>query len=131
MTEQTEAQGLNDSTGYSQLESCRGALMLSLKGTGTSLESLGGGDRNGCLCGWPWTTRRAAWVYTSVLWDAFEKSQPIPGDILGQVGPSVPPVVIAWQGFKPGFLSNRTWLKRTKLFFSGFTKFRIVCETCQ
>lgn len=108
MTEETEVQRLNDSTGYSQLESFRGALMLSLKGTGTSLESLGGGDRNGYICGWPWTTRRAAWVYTSMPWDGFEKSQPISGDILGQLGPSVPPVVMAGQGFKPGFLSNRT-----------------------
>lgn len=30
------------------------------------------------------------------------------GDILVQVSPSVPPVVMAGQGFKPGFLSNRT-----------------------
>lgn len=79
MTEETEAQRLSGSTGYDQLESCRGALMLSLKGGVTLLESLGGEERNGCLCGWPWTTRRAAWVYTSTLWDGFEKSQPILG----------------------------------------------------
>lgn len=52
-------------------------LMLGLKGRGSSLESLGGGDRNGCLCGQPWATRKIAWVCTFMLWNGFEKFQAV------------------------------------------------------
>lgn len=53
MIEETEAQRLDDLTGQIQLKVAGMVweptpLMLGLKERGTSLEPLGGGDRNGC-----------------------------------------------------------------------------------
>lgn len=109
MTEETEA----------QLKSCWGGLganplMLGFKGGGTSLQSLGGGDRIGCHYGWPWAILLECALPRS---ETDLKSRRLSwGDILGQEGPSFPPAATIGQGFERGLLSTQDFVKRKKSF---------------
>lgn len=83
--------------------------MLGFKGAGTSLESLGAGDRIGCHYGWPW----AILLGCALPFSEMDLKSPRLswGDILGQEGPSIPPAATIGQGFEPGLLSKQDVVK--------------------